>query len=226
MNRIAIEGRQLKVVHYTGPLWRADYNYIQPGINARTNYAGARYKYFTLSKDELGSYTRRGMRNIKQWQPRRALVLVDMMDAATRRSMAELVGTQHINIAFPTNSTGRPYRVSEEDTAVHDDAFLEQLCRLGLDGYYMERQEARAGVQPFHSEVGLCASTFGSLELVAVEKAAAAPAMPARGITKKRRYNNNNNKNNNNAGPPSIKRGRFTLNALTPTKKFGSLAFN
>lgn len=218
MNRIVIDGKQIKVIHYNGELWRADYTYMQKGVNARTNYSGASYKYFTLNRNELSSYTRRGMTHIKCWRPRRALVLVNIMDKSTRNSIADLIGNTNINIAFPLNSTGAPYRVSEEETAIHDDAFLEQLCRLGLDGYYMERQMPRNGVEAFHSEVGLCASTFGDLELISIEKAQNAPAIKNKTVRNRTRVsplkkgrlfniNNENTNTNNIMSPP--KRMRF-----------------
>lgn len=210
MNRITINGKQLRVVHYNGSLWRADYNYIIPGVTARTNYAGARYKYFTLSREELGNYTRRGMSNIKEWSVQRPLVLIDIMDTATREAMEQLVGGQHISIAFPMNNGGRPYRVSEEDTAVHDDAFLEQLCRLGVDGYYMERQEARPpNVGVFHSEVGLCATAFNALRLTNIYKSQNAPRAGVVGTKRRRNNRNNNESSNNNVLVPRIRRMKF-----------------
>lgn len=210
MNRIVIEGQQLRVVHYNGSLWRADYNYMIPGSTARANYAGARYKYFTLSREELGNYTRRGMSNIKEWETQRPLLLINIMDPATRHSLERLVGDQHISIAFPMNNGGRPYRVSEEDTMVHDDAFLEQLCRLGVDGYYMERQEARPpNVGVFHSEVGLCATAFDALRLSNIYKSQNAPRANRVGTKRRRNNRNNNSSSNNNVFVPKIRRMKF-----------------
>lgn len=225
MDRIVINGQQLNVVHFNGELWRADYTYMRTGVTARTNYAGARYKYFTLSRDELSNYTRRGMVNIKCWRSRRPLVLVDIMDKSTRTSMIQLIGSKNIDIAFPLNDAGNPYRVSEEETAINDDAFLEQLCRLGLDGYYMSRQEPRNGVGAFHSEVGLCASTFDDLQLVYVEKSQNAPALKLRNRTVRNMNNTMSvpkrrmvfNNANNAMSPP--KRRRFN-NTNKNNKKF------
>jgi hypothetical protein len=231
MNRVSINGVQLKVVHYNGPLWRADYSYMKEGTNARTNYAGAEYKYFTLSRDELGSYTRRGMTHIKRWQSRRPLVLIDIMDKTTHSALKRIIGEDYLRIPLPLNKNGRPYRVSEENTAKKDDEFLGELCKLGLDGYYMIRQEARNGVDTFHSEVGLCSTAFSDLELMDVSKANNAPALK-RNQTKKSRFQLNNAVsppqfglfNTNNSRTNSIRRPRFnnesnTNNAMSLPKR-------
>jgi hypothetical protein len=216
LDRIVINGKQLKVVYYNEPLWRADYQYMHNGANARMNYKGASYKYFTTCPDELESYTRRGMRYVKRWLPRRPLVLIDIMDKSTHSAIKQLIGEELLKVPFPLNNEGNPYRVSTESTAKDDYAFLNKLCKFGLDGYYMKRQEKRKNekVDTFHSEIGLCSSAFDYLELQNPnEKQKIAPALQR----KTRKTNNNNNSSSITSITRSLKRYRSNNTNNTTT---------
>ncbi len=201
LDRISIHGKQLKVVYYNEPLWRADYQHIRNGANARMDYSGALYKYFTTSPDELESYTRKGMTYVKRWIPTRPLVLIDIMDKSTHSAIKQLIGEEYLKTPFPVNNEGNPYRVSEPSTTNQDYAFLDQLCKLSkngeFDGYYMKRQEKRKNekVATFHSEIGLCSSAFDNLILQNPnKKEKIAPALPQK--TRKRiNYNTHNTVN-------------------------------
>lgn len=224
MNRISIDGKQLKVVHYNGELWRADYTYIQKGVTARTNYRGAQYKYFTTSPNELNSYTRRGMSYIKKWQPRRPLVLIDILDKDTHTAVTQLIGEEYMKNPFPKNKKqgNKPYRVSTEATAKNDYAFLDRLCKLGLDGYYMEKQLARNGVNGFHSEIGLCSTAFNDLILMSDGKSNNGPALKRNRTRKSRLQFNSNNVNNNTIMRPMSMRLNTVMSPLKMSTTFNN----
>lgn len=216
MNTIEFRGKRLRVVHYTGRLYRADCERFTVGSLGYQDYRGAPMKYFTLNKAETKSYARRGFPFIKTWQTIQPLVLIDIFHVPTRNALKELIGSNAINVAFPEHHEGFIYRVSEENTKNKDDDVLRSICQLGVfDGYYMARQSSRENglVGTFHSEVGLCSDAFRKIRLDDVEKdAEAPPCMKNRGekTRKVRRSfrNRNNNYNNNNSRNRERNRGR------------------
>ncbi len=232
LDRISIHGKQLKVVYYNEPLWRADYQHIRNGANARMDYSGALYKYFTTSPDELESYTRRGMIHIKRWIPRRSLILIDIMDKSTHSAIKQLIGEEYLKTPFPVNNEGNPYRVSKESTAKDDYVFLEQLCKLSkngelsfFDGYYMKRQEKRknAKVDAFHSEIGLCSSAFSDLILDNPKEKEKIPPALQRKTIKRNNYSSGTTVNTVNTGiTRSLKRPRSNntnIAIMSPPKR-------
>jgi len=209
MNTILFRGKHLKVVHYTGRLYRADCETFSEGLSASQDYRGAPMKYFTLEKQETYAYSRRGYPFIKTWRTERQLILIDIFDVPTRNALKELIGSGAINTAFPLHEKGFVYRVSEENTKNKDDDVLRSICEQGVfDGYYMRRQLSRGNglVSSFHSEVGLCPGAFGKLVLEQVEKDREAPPCIKKKVgapvkTRRSRFfrnNNNNNKSNKN----------------------------
>jgi hypothetical protein len=215
---IEFAGRRFRVVSYSGDLWRADRQTRGVGSLASNNYAGTEIKYFTTAHHEVASYSSRGMPHVKLWRPQRALVLIDMMDPATREAvramMADPAEARALNTAFPVAANGSIYRVSGEDTAGEDDRFLEALCRTltFADGYYMPAQVPReVGVGSFHSEVGLCRRALRELVLFASRREGPPPA-PNNATRRRRRPNRNNenrNRNRNRNRHRSRSRNRF-----------------
>jgi len=215
MNTIQFRGKRIKVVHYTGQLYRADCERFSIGSYGYQNYREAPMKYFTLEKNETKAYSRRGFPFIKTWQTTgEPLILIDIFHVPTRNALKELIGasgTSHnaINTAFPEHREGFIYRVSEENTKNKDDEVLRSICQLGVfDGYYMGRQTSRGNglVSTFHSEIGLCHSAFRKIQLIDIEKDPEAPPCIKNRVEKSRktrrgylnRNNSNKNKNNNN----------------------------
>jgi hypothetical protein len=214
MNSINIGGKRLKIVRHNQPLFRANRNTFTVGLKASTNYRGAPIKYFTLNEDELKAYTKYGMPYKKTWEPESNLVLIDILDLSTRRTLGELIGEESLQYSFPI--VGRKVsRVSEEDAKEHDDNVLKAICMLDprLDGYYMRKLTNNNGEQIFHSEVGLCPGAYDKLKLTRVKRNVnqAAPAMKKQGSTRRR---NNNNMNNTRRKPSRF----FSLLNNSPQK--------
>ena len=198
-NSLKVGDKTLKVVRFREPLYRADKGKLTkfamngslalPNYLASEEYAEAPFKYFTMNKNELKAYTKYGMPYIKTWRPLEDLVLVDILDVETRVALAEMIGSESLNIAFPLEGN-KVSRISEEDTKHHDDAVLRALCGLGLDGYYMRRLTNNNGNYVFHSEVGLCKNKFSKLRVDNIRKVQEAP--PVRARTTRSRFNTNN----------------------------------
>lgn len=203
---INIGGKRLKVVIFNtgGRLYRANQGTFGVNSLASNDYRGAPMKYFTLNESELSAYTKYDKPYKKTWKPVENLTLIDILHRPTRDALAELIGTDDLNVSFPIRN-GKVYRVSEEDEAYHDDNVLSAICNLGFDGYYMKAIERTNNLKGFHSEVGICGSSLHKLRLERVERIAEVPRAPTR---KRRRLNNNNNNNNS----PTKK--RFRINRL------------
>lgn len=221
MSSINVGGRRLKIVRFNDKLFRANRNTFTVGLKASTNYRGAPIKYFTLNEDELKVYTKYGMPYKKTWEPESDLVLVDILDLSTRRTLGELIGEDSLQYSFPI--IGRKVsRVSQEDAKEHDDNVLKAICRLDsrLDGYYMRKLTNNNGEQLFHSEVGLCPGAYNKLKLTSVTRNInqAAPAIKKQGPTRRRNNNNNNNRRNTRKKPSRF----FNLDSLSPPR--GSLS--
>jgi hypothetical protein len=211
----------LKIIKITNPIYRADKEYSRIGGIASNIYEDAPIKYFTLNENELSAYTKYGMPYKKTWEPTEELVLVDILHKPTRERLAELIGHESLNIAFPINGNNVS-RVSEEDTKIHDDNVLKAICSLNtlsdglsLDGYYMDKITKRVknnnGINVnktiFHSEVGLCSRAFHKLELVNSKKSNNAPP-----VNRKKTRNNNNNININRYNNRNNNRNNRTRN--------------
>jgi hypothetical protein len=218
----------LKIIRTTNPIYRADKEYSKIGGIASNIYEDAPIKYFTLNESELSAYTKYGMPYKKTWEPTEELVLIDILDKPTREKLAELIGTESLNIAFPINGN-KVSRVSEEDTRIHDDNVLKAICSLnplidglGLDGYYMDKIIKRVknnnGVNVnktiFHSEVGLCSKAFNKIKLIDSKKSNNAPA-----INRKRTKRNNNNRNITNKNRNRNKNNNMVNNPLSLSKR-------
>jgi hypothetical protein len=209
---ITYDGHRLRVRIFRAPLYRANSmtslvvtnpnNDPVPRLPNRRRgsniYHQAPMKYFTLTSNETRAYTKYGKPYIKTWLPTEDLVLIDILHTPTRRSLAEIIGSNSLNIAFPIKNN-RTYRISTENTQVHDDQVLSRICGIQIDGmpiadgYYMERVENNNNVPAFHSEVGLCQAALNKLELSAESKNVVPPAPPNRRQTlknRKRRLNN------------------------------------
>ncbi len=199
MNTVNVKGKVLKVIRTTQPLFRADRTTFQTGYKASNNYRGAPMKYFTLNESELKAYTKYGMPFKKTWNPTSELILVDILDKNTRLALAELIGTNSLDIAFPINKN-KVLRVSEENTKVHNDTVLRSICSLDdkIDGYFMKSITNNEGRYVFHSEVGLCPKAFDKLKLMSVKRNQnQAPSIEKRHISRRKRYNYNSNNNVN-----------------------------
>jgi len=162
-------------------LWRADKYATAAGTTADVAYSGAPMKYFATMKDEIGTYANKNP-NQKQWKVTGSLRLLDILDSATRDLLyegADVRVQRSMDIAFPKDEGGTPFRHSEEDTAADDDRVLTYICQEGYDGYYTAKQIARPGVMGFHSEVGLCRDALKNLTMVGTVKDTA-PAIPGR----------------------------------------------
>lgn len=248
---IEFMGYRFQVVHYSGDLWRADRFSRLIGSLASEDYEGARIKYFTTAREELASYTFRGMPHTKQWRPSRPLTLINMFHAPTRQAILNFFASRHndtrvaaLQTAFPVNVEGKVYRVSTEETMEQDDVFLAGLCEAltFADGYYIPAQgEGPAG--SFHSEVGICQRALRFLTLVFTARNGPPPP-PDRGTRRNRnRGNRRNNRRNHSPLPSSVmKRVRFNninnTNNASPsfpsfpsspprqTRRFAPLSFN
>lgn len=202
MNSINVGGKKLKVVHFNEPLYRANRGKLTKfdpsGTMVMPNYLASEeyntytnektgtkkkveFKYFTLYEDELKAYTKENMPWMKKWQPQSELVLVDILDMPTRKTLAELINSESLDFSFPIMGN-KVSRVSEENERHHDDAVLKALCDLGLDGYYMKRISKNNGEYVFHSEVGLCRKAFSKLRVEKMKKAKNAPRAPTRKV--------------------------------------------
>jgi hypothetical protein len=201
------------IVEYSDPLWRADYHYFARNGLASDNYNGAKYKFFATQEHEVAAYTRKGMNKVKKWVPQEALGLLAMFNRETRDSVYAAMspeGKKAMDVAFPVDTSGRVYRVSDEDSTWADYTVLDELCRLGIaDGYIIPAQLPRDGVGFFHSEIGVCFAAFDSLRLESI-RTNAPPAM-----TRKRRDRNYSpNKNNNSLSNSKKKRLEAPLFAM------------
>ena len=216
-NTVKVGDKALKVVRFREPLYRANKgkltkfsangSFALPNYLASEEYAEAPFKYFTLNKNELKAYTKYGMPYMKTWRPLEDLVLIDILDVETRGALAEIIGADSLNIAFPWQGN-KVSRISEENTKHHDDNVLKALCALGLDGYYMRRLTNNNGQYVFHSEVGLCKNKFSKLRVDDIKKVQEAPPVRARptrsrfntnNTPRRTRFRNNSNKNSNNS---------------------------
>lgn len=169
-------------------LFRANKSNARNGTVGSTNYRGATFKYFTLTKNEVSAYTKYGTTYTKTWKITDNLNLINILDYKTRQKLESEFITNNekraLNTAFPIENN----TVSRNSINVNtDNIVLKRLCELGYDGYYMKT------INAFHSEVGLCSSALSKLKLVKSEKV----VMPNRvnKTKKKPRYTNNNNNN-------------------------------
>lgn len=166
-------------------LWRADDFHTEPGTTGSDAYAGAPMKYFATQKEEIQSYVRSKKSPFqKRWEVTGELNLLDILDPTKREEL--YVGAPSdvktsLDIAFPKDSNGKPYRVSKPETTNHDYAVLSYICEKRYDGYYMAKQEQSLNIEEFHSEVGLCGSALSKLTLAEELKET------AQGINPKRR---------------------------------------
>jgi len=153
-----MDGIKIKV--FKEKLYRANKTPANKNIFASVNYKGAPRKYFTLRKNELNAYTKKGITHKKTWNVTSDLKLVDILDPDTRQNLEEyFITSREINAlksAFPIRKRG-PSRNSNNVKV--DNIVLDKLCELGYDGYYMET------ISAFHSEVGLCQTAFDKLKL-------------------------------------------------------------
>ena len=151
-------------------LWRADDFHTEPGTKGDVAYRGAKIKYFATTEDEIQSYLKRGPIK-KKWEVTDSLNLLDILDPTKREEL--YVGAPpdvkaSLDIAFPKDTSGKPYRVSNPETTNHDYVVLSYICEKGYEGYYMAKQ-----VNPwFHSEVGLCGNALSKLTLAETERGA------------------------------------------------------
>jgi hypothetical protein len=188
----------IKVKTFKGKLYRANKTPANKNIFASINYRNAPRKYFTLRKNELNAYTKKGTTYKKTWGVTSNLNLVDILDSNTRQNLDDLFTTRRekiaLNNAFPITNNG-PSRNSSNVKI--DDVVLDKLCELGYDGYYMET------ISAFHSEVGLCSKALSKLKLLEnsekiiapenVKKTRRASINLNRITMKKKLFNNNNN---------------------------------
>jgi hypothetical protein len=175
-----------KVLNDGQLLFRANKSNARNGTVGSTNYRGATFKYFTLTKNEVSAYTKYGTTYTKTWKITDNLNLIDILDYKTRQELESEFITNNekkaLNTAFPIENN----TVSRNSINVNtDNIVLKRLCELGYDGYYMKT------INAFHSEVGLCSSALSKIKLVKSEKV----VMPNRvnKTKKKSRYTNNNN---------------------------------
>jgi hypothetical protein len=206
MNTVNYQGKKLKIIRFNDELYRAD-------RGPSSNYSNAPMKYFTPNKNKTNSYANHYSKEgtfayIKTWKPQNELVLIDILHTPTRDALAEIIGDNSLDIAFPKKGN-KVSRVSEEGTKEEDYKILRDICALNIaDGYYMDTLNNNKGEYVFHSEIGLCSSAFPKLSLIASEKNTKNPPGPP---TKKRSRTTRNN-NNKNGSPPTRKRFRATIN--------------
>lgn len=151
---------EIKVKVFRDKLYRANKTRSNKNIFASVNYRGAPRKYFTLRKNELNAYTKKGTTYKKTWNVLSDLKLVDILDPKTRQNLEKYFNTRKekmaLNNAFPIRNNV-PSRNSSNVNI--DNIVLDKICELGYDGYYMET------ISAFHSEVGLCARALDKLKL-------------------------------------------------------------
>ena len=184
----------IKIKVFRDNLYRANKTPANKNIFASVNYRGAPRKYFTLRKNELNAYTKKGTTYKKTWKVLSDLKLVDILDPETRQNLEYYFETRKekkaLNNAFPVKNS-RPSRNSFNVKV--DDIVLDKLCELGYDGYYMET------ISDFHSEVGLCSSALDNLKLVEKSEEIVAP----KNVENKRR-NNTTKKNLSGIKPKAL----------------------
>ena len=184
----------IKIKVFRDNLYRANKTPANKNIFASVNYRGAPRKYFTLRKNELNAYTKKGTTYKKTWKVLRDLKLVNILDPDTRQNLEYYFETRKekkaLNNAFPVKNS-RPSRNSFNVKV--DDIVLDKLCELGYDGYYMET------ISAFHSEVGLCSSALDNLKLVEKSEEIVAP----KNVENKRR-NNTTKKNLSGIKPKAL----------------------
>lgn len=179
-----------KILKNGQQLFRANKTNSRNNTVASTNYRGATFKYFTLTKNEVSAYTKYGTTYTKTLEITDDLNLIDILDYKTREELESDFITNNekkaLNTAFPIENN----TVSRNSINVNtDNIVLKRLCELGYDGYYMKT------INAFHSEVGLCSRALSKLKLVKSEKV----VMPNKvnknktKTKKKSRYTNNNN---------------------------------
>jgi hypothetical protein len=150
----------LKIIDFKKKLYRANKSPANKNIFASVNYKGAPRKYFTLKKNELRAYTKKGTTYKKTWNVTSNLRLVDILDPDTRKNLEKFFTTNQekkaLKNAFPIKE-----RVPSRNSfnVKVDNIVLDKLCKLGYDGYYMET------ISAFHSEVGLCSTALDKLKL-------------------------------------------------------------
>jgi len=213
----------IKRIEFNDILYRANEsaNY-KPNTSAVINYAGAPMKYFTLNKNETKAYTTHGKLYVKSWMPTSPLNLIDILHLPTRRALAQIIGDESLNIAFPIINN-KVSRISEMNTREHDDNVLQAICENRLaDGYYMRAIENN-NRYVFHSEVGICPSAFHKLKLSNVNKNRSIAPSLNRSRRNKSRFRNSGTKRSHsgthmfNSGNKN-KYSRF-LNLLQTTRK-------
>jgi hypothetical protein len=205
---IEIDGHPLRIVWYSGPLFRSDleHRHSNTANLFYRNSSGRVYnKYFTKTKQEAAiAYPRP---HIHEWVASDPLRLVDILHLKTRDSLSQLINPENLNVSFPVetmkNKSRKVYRFSNSEATniSHDNEVLAQLCELGhgIDGYYMERQELPMEgkkhptltnftiKKEFHSEIGVCKESLHKLKLVKAVKRLVAPPPPNRGKSRKNR---------------------------------------
>ncbi len=200
MDHISYKGFKLKIIRYSGDLYRAD--------KLRNNtYTSAAIKFFALTEKNTNSYARNAkfIKHMKVISPSNPLILIDILDIPTRKSLSAIIGSNALDMAFPIrnhNSTIQPEytnnmnilnttmiinnnnsyvgRFSNSNEGNPDYDALNAICKLGVvDGYYMN------AVENFHSEVGLCARGLQKIQLVNVTTSSV--YIPSQIVTKKSR---------------------------------------
>ena len=249
---------ELRTIEYSGHLYRADPNkgdlnqnsslgrrnrmdYNRVAKTANKHYRTLTRKnnpqvhqlhhFFTMSDVEVNPYRKKGTTYTKEWKADR-LILLDIMDLGTRQHLATLFSEadrKALNTAFPIINN-IVYRKSDDETVLQDRATFDAIGKLGLDGYYMERQTASIpshNITPFHSEIGVCRHAFHKLQLISTKKHEEIPNGPTKYKTHKRRikgpsralkYNTNNNNNNNN--------NKNNNNVIITKRTKGALEYN
>ena len=177
----------IKIVKYSGSLWRAD-------KNSSTRYSNTNIKYFALSEPEIQTYVEKAHNPYKNhWITKEGQILnlVDILDLSTRKSLELMpeMSKNALNFSFPVNKN----KVLRESDFKPDNTVLRGICALGYDGYFMKNLTNK-GDYIFHSEIGLCRSAFSKIELKETKiNRSVAPTVPNR----KKRFTRNNNNNNN-----------------------------
>lgn len=228
MNHISYAGQKLKIIRYSTIPNKSGYLYRVDKDEYNT-YKGASIKFFALTERNTNSYAKTS-KFLKKWEVKKGnqLILIDILDIPTREALAEIIGNDALDKAFPIrydneNKVVQPetknniqslnnamylaknikyigrYSNSNSEEGNPDYDVLKALCSLGIvDGYYMEP------VENFHSEIGLCACGLSKISLVGTSKSPAyIHQMQPVKKTRSRRFiknNNNNNSNNNNIG--------------------------
>lgn len=154
MQFIKYNDHKFKVIEYSGPLFRAD-------ILQQNDYKNASIKFFTLTHKETSPYSKNA-RYIKTWETDKPLILLDILDMNTYKSLSAVIGQQALTNAFPIKN-GKVNRFSnvKNNGTNPDYEVLHEICKLGfVDGYYMD------ATSNFHSEIGLCRRGLNKLTYI------------------------------------------------------------